>query len=97
MSVTNIILTGKNICKFLFDVKYGMKTAIAIRGVMLAGSINLLKRIQPSNKLALLKKSFMLLFIGKFMHWIYNMNLLVHHLLVLHRKYVCVFHFFHEQ
>ena len=51
------------------------KTAIAIRGVTLAGSINLLKRIQPSNKLALLKNSFMLVFIGKIMHWIYNMNL----------------------
>ena len=49
------MLTGKNICKFLLDVKYGMNTAIAIIGVMFAGSINLLKRIQPSNKPALLK------------------------------------------
>ena len=37
------MLTGKNICKFLLDVKYGMNTAIAIIGVMFAGSINLLK------------------------------------------------------
>ena len=52
------MLTGKNICKFLLVVRYGIKTAIAIIGVMFAGSMNLLKRIQPSNKPALLKNSF---------------------------------------
>lgn len=66
MSVTNNILTGKNICNCLFDVKYGMKTAIAISGVMFAGSINLLNNIQPNNNPALLKNSFMLVFIGNF-------------------------------
>ena len=74
------MLTGKNICKFLLDVKYGMNTAIAIIGVMFAGSINLLKRIQPSNKQALLKNSFMLVFIGKIMHLLCNMNQLIHRL-----------------
>ena len=58
------MLTGKNICNCLLEVKYGMKTAIAIIGVMFAGSINLLSNIQPNSNPALLKKSFILVFIA---------------------------------
>ena len=41
-----------------------MNTAIAINGVKFAGNINLANAIQPISIPALLKKSFMLIFIG---------------------------------
>ena len=67
MSVINIILTGKNICRFLLDVIAGKKTAMANIGVMFAGSMNLDSKIQPSNNPALLKNSLMLVFIAIFL------------------------------
>ena len=66
MSVTNISVTGKNICMFLFVVTYGKNTAIAISGVMFAGSINLESKIHPSNNPALLIISIILVFIHFF-------------------------------
>jgi hypothetical protein len=67
MSVTNISDTGKNICTFLFVVTYGKNTAIARRGVMLAGNINLESKIHTSNNPALLIIFFILLFIYLFL------------------------------
>ena len=54
-------LTGKNNCSLLLCVMNGIKTAIAIKGVKLAGIINLAKTIQKINKPADLKNSFMII------------------------------------
>ncbi len=54
-------LTGKNNCSLLLFVMNGINTAIATKGVKLAGIINLAKTIQKINRPADLKNSFMMI------------------------------------
>ncbi len=54
-------LAGKNNCSLLLFVMNGIKTAIAINGVKLAGITNLAKTIQKINRPADFKNSFMIL------------------------------------
>ena len=62
-SVVNNNVTGSASCNKRLLVIYGIKTAIAINGVIFAGkSINLARAMQPNNNPALFINSFMLVF-----------------------------------
>ncbi len=62
-SVVNNNVTGSASCNKRLLVMYGIKTAIAIKGVTFAGrSINLARAMQPNNNPALFINSFMLVF-----------------------------------
>ena len=57
-------LTGRNNCSLLLFVMNGINTAIAIKGVKLAGIINLAKTIQKINKPADLKNPFIMIILS---------------------------------
>ena len=59
-----------------------MNTAIAIRGVKLAGNINRANAIQPKSMPALLKKSFMQIFISNFYYLLCVLVQILQHLLL---------------